>query len=32
LMWIPAGGSALPASSKTVEERLHTMKMAGREV
>lgn len=31
-IWIPAGGSAEPASLKTVNERLHTMKMAGREV
>ena len=28
----PAGGSAMPASHKTVEERLHYMKMEGREV
>jgi 3-oxoacyl-[acyl-carrier-protein] synthase-3 len=31
-MGIPAGGSALPASRQTVDERLHYMKMAGREV
>jgi 3-oxoacyl-[acyl-carrier-protein] synthase-3 len=32
LIWIPAGGAAEPASIKTVNERLHTMKMQGREV
>ena len=31
-IWLPAGGSALPASSTTVAERLHYMKMRGREV
>ena len=31
-IWIPAGGAAEPASIKTVNERLHYMKMAGREV
>ena len=29
---IPAGGSALPASAQTVAERLHYLKMNGREV
>ena len=32
LIWVPAGGSAEPASIKTVNERLHYMKMKGREV
>ena len=32
LIWVPAGGSAEPASTKTVNERLHVMKMKGREV
>lgn len=32
LIWIPGGGSREPASSKTVNERLHFMKMEGREV
>lgn len=32
LIWIPAGGSAEPASAKSVNERLHYMKMKGREV
>jgi 3-oxoacyl-[acyl-carrier-protein] synthase-3 len=32
LIWVPAGGSKEPASSKTVNERLHFMKMKGREV
>ncbi|HOA74074.1 MAG TPA: beta-ketoacyl-ACP synthase III [Phycisphaerae bacterium] len=32
LIWIAAGGSAEPASEKTVNERLHYMKMKGREV
>jgi 3-oxoacyl-[acyl-carrier-protein] synthase-3 len=31
-IWVPAGGSALPASNTTVAERLHFMKMRGREV
>mgnify|MGYP001582196219 CR=1 FL=1 len=31
-IWVPAGGSRLPASSTTVAERLHFMKMKGREV
>lgn len=32
LIWVPAGGSRLPASETTVAERLHFMKMKGREV
>ncbi|MBI4579799.1 MAG: ketoacyl-ACP synthase III [Planctomycetes bacterium] len=32
LIWVPAGGAAEPASTKTVNERLHFMKMKGREV
>jgi len=32
LIWVPAGGSAEPASTKTVNERLHYMRMKGREV
>ncbi len=32
LIWVPAGGSAEPASTKTVNERLHYMKMKGRDV
>lgn len=31
-IWVPAGGSRLPASEKTVAERLHFMRMRGREV
>jgi 3-oxoacyl-[acyl-carrier-protein] synthase-3 len=31
-VWIPGGGSVEPASSKTVNERLHYMKMRGREL
>ncbi len=31
-IFIPAGGSRLPASSDTVHERLHFLKMRGREV
>ncbi len=31
-IWIPGGGVAEPACLKTVNERLHYMKMAGREV
>ncbi|HEY3246424.1 MAG TPA: beta-ketoacyl-ACP synthase III [Phycisphaerae bacterium] len=31
-IWVPAGGSRLPASTTTVAERLHTMRMRGREV
>lgn len=32
MLWVPAGGSRLPASQMTVNERLHYMKMQGREV
>lgn len=32
LIWIPAGGSKLPTSEKTVAEGLHYLKMRGREV
>ncbi len=32
LIWVPAGGSRLPASQMTVAERLHFMHMRGREV
>lgn len=32
MIWMPAGGSAEPASVRTVSERLHFMKMRGREV
>ncbi|MCC7293010.1 MAG: ketoacyl-ACP synthase III [Phycisphaerales bacterium] len=31
-IWAPAGGSALPASANTVAERLHFLRMRGREV
>ncbi len=31
-VWIPAGGSAEPSSHKSVNERLHYMKMKGREI
>ncbi len=31
-IWVPAGGSRLPASETTVAERLHYMRMHGREV
>jgi len=31
-IWLPAGGSRLPASRNTVDERLHFMRMRGREV
>jgi 3-oxoacyl-[acyl-carrier-protein] synthase-3 len=31
-IWIPAGGSKEPPSDKTINERLHYMKMKGREV
>lgn len=31
-IWVPAGGSRLPASKTTTAERLHFMKMRGREV
>jgi 3-oxoacyl-[acyl-carrier-protein] synthase-3 len=32
LIWVPAGGSQRPATAETVAERLHYMKMSGREV
>ena len=32
LIWVPAGGSAEPASTRTVNERLHYMRMQGRDV
>ncbi|TWT45891.1 3-oxoacyl-[acyl-carrier-protein] synthase 3 [Phycisphaerae bacterium RAS1] len=32
LIWIPAGGAKEPASVKSVNERLHYMRMKGREV
>ncbi|SFG35631.1 3-oxoacyl-[acyl-carrier-protein] synthase-3 [Planifilum fulgidum] len=32
LLKLPAGGSRMPASRHTVDERLHTISMAGREV
>jgi 3-oxoacyl-[acyl-carrier-protein] synthase-3 len=31
-VWVPGGGSAEPASIRTVNERLHYMKMKGREI
>ncbi len=31
-IWIPGGGSAEPASQKTINERLHYMRMNGREI
>lgn len=31
-IWVPAGGSAEPASPRTLNERLHYMRMNGREV
>ncbi|GMU83919.1 MAG: ketoacyl-ACP synthase III [Phycisphaerales bacterium] len=31
-IWVPAGGSAEPASTRTVNERLHYMRMKGREI
>lgn len=31
-VWVPAGGAAEPASLRTVNERLHYMKMRGREI
>ncbi len=31
-IWVPGGGSLEPASQKTVNERLHYMRMEGREV
>ena len=32
MIWVPAGGSREPASARTVAERLHYLKMKGREV
>lgn len=32
LLWIPAGGTAQPASRETVDQRLHFVQMEGREV
>ncbi|MBK8915325.1 MAG: ketoacyl-ACP synthase III [Phycisphaerales bacterium] len=32
LIWVPAGGSKEPSSLRTVSERLHYMRMRGREV
>ncbi|MCP4590724.1 MAG: ketoacyl-ACP synthase III [bacterium] len=32
LVWIPGGGGAEPASQKTINEKLHFMKMRGREL
>src|SRR4030095_8875926 len=32
MLAVPAGGSRLPASKMTIEERLHYVKMNGREV
>jgi len=32
LIWVPAGGAKEPASHRTVAERLHYMRMKGREV
>lgn len=32
MIWVPAGGSREPASKKTIDERLHYLKMRGREV
>ena len=32
LIWVPAGGSVEPASTRTVNERLHYMRMQGRDV
>jgi 3-oxoacyl-[acyl-carrier-protein] synthase-3 len=32
LIWVPAGGSIEPTSQRTINERLHYMKMEGREV
>lgn len=32
MLWVPAGGSRLPASIMTVQERLHYTKMRGQEV
>jgi 3-oxoacyl-[acyl-carrier-protein] synthase-3 len=32
LLWVPAGGSMIPASHETVDRHLHFIKMEGREV
>lgn len=32
LLWVPAGGSFEPASQKSIDERLHFLRMRGREV
>jgi 3-oxoacyl-[acyl-carrier-protein] synthase-3 len=32
LIWVPAGGARMPASVETVNNRMHYMKMKGREV
>lgn len=32
MIWVPAGGSREPATARTVNERLHFLKMRGREV
>jgi 3-oxoacyl-[acyl-carrier-protein] synthase-3 len=32
LIWVPAGGAREPASARTVNERLHAMRMKGRDV
>jgi len=32
LLWVPAGGSRQPATHETVEQRLHFVKMRGREI
>jgi len=32
LIWVPAGGSKEPASQRTVNERLHVLRMRGRDV
>ncbi len=31
-IWLPAGGSKLPASQQTIDQRLHYLKMRGRDV
>jgi 3-oxoacyl-[acyl-carrier-protein] synthase-3 len=32
LLWLPAGGSRIPTSQRTLDERLHFIQMKGREV
>jgi 3-oxoacyl-[acyl-carrier-protein] synthase-3 len=32
LLWCPGGGSLFPASHETVDKKMHSLKMAGREV